>query len=758
MKFTDGAWLFLPGMKPHHAAEVHRVECDGQALTAHVPTRPIRHRGDTLQGPVLTLRLDSPLEGVIRVSVEHFTGSGRRGPDTVQQDLPLPKVDVCESDAEVVYTSGGIRARLAKKGGWSLVFERPDGTRYTSSGFRGLGYVLADDGRAFVHEQLDLAVGENVYGLGERFTAFIKNGQVVETWNKDGGTGSEQAYKSVPFYLTNRGYGVLVNDTGPVSYEVASEKVSRVQFSVPGERLEYLVIAGPTPKEVLERLTALTGRPALPPAWSFGLWLTTSFTTDYGEETVSGFIDEMKKRDLPLHVFHFDCFWMRDFSWCDFHWDERTFPDPVGQMRRLRERGLKICVWINPYISQLSRLFPEAVREGYLLRRPDGEPWQTDLWQPGMGIVDFTNPAARTWYQGHLRRLMEMGVDCFKSDFGERIPTDVVYHSGADPLRMHNRYAYLYNEAVFSAVEESKGVGNALVFARSAHTGAQKFPVHWGGDCNSTYESMAESLRGGLSLGLCGFGYWSHDIGGFEGMPPADVYKRWVAFGLLSSHSRLHGSSSYRVPWLFDEEACDVLRHFTRLKCRLMPYLFAAACEARRRGVPMMRAMMLEFPEDRGCDALDRQYMLGPDLLVAPVFSAVGEIDYYLPPGRWRHLLTGEERGPGWHREHHGFMSLPLYVRGGAIIALGSDESRPDYDFAERVTLRVSDLADGETAKATIPAINNGEATRATAVRNGDHITVTLAGRIPKRWSVEVAGPKGASVPGDGREALKVPA
>jgi alpha-D-xyloside xylohydrolase len=285
----------------------------------------------------------------------------------------------------------------------------------------------------------------------------------------------------------------------------------------------------------------------------------------------------MKSRDLPLHVFHFDCFWMREFDWCNFQWDPRTFPDPVGLLKRLHERGLKICVWINPYIAQRSVLFDEAKREGYLLKKADGGVWQTDLWQPGMGIVDFTNPGACKWFASQLRRLAEMGVDSFKTDFGERIPTDVVYHDGSDPVKMHNHYTVLYNETVFTLLEEIRGKGDAMVFARSAHTTAQKFPVHWGGDCYSTFESMAESLRGGLSLGLCGFGFWSHDIGGFEGLPPVEVYKRWVAFGLMSSHSRLHGSSSYRVPWNYNDEACDVLRFFTKLKCRLMPYLYAAA-------------------------------------------------------------------------------------------------------------------------------------------------------------------------------------
>ncbi|HBM80221.1 MAG TPA: alpha-xylosidase, partial [Clostridiaceae bacterium] len=261
----------------------------------------------------------------------------------------------------------------------------------------------------------------------------------------------------------------------------------------------------------------------------------------------------------------------------------------------LKKNGLKICVWINPYISQESKLFDEGMKNGYLIKRPNGDIWQWDMWQPAMGIVDFTNPNACEWFASKLNSLIDMGVDCFKTDFGERIPTDVVYFDGSDPVKMHNYYTFLYNKTVFDVLKKRFGEGNAVLFARSATAGSQRFPVHWGGDSTADYESMAESLRGGLSLCLSGFGFWSHDIGGFESKSSADVYKRWVAFGLLSSHSRLHGSSSYRVPWLYDEEAVNVVRLFTKLKCSLMPYIFKNACEASKKGIPVMRAMVLEF-------------------------------------------------------------------------------------------------------------------------------------------------------------------
>ena len=230
---------------------------------------------------------------------------------------------------------------------------------------------------------------------------------------------------------------------------MGSENVERVQFSVAGESLEYFIIDGPSPKEILGRYTELTGRPAIVPAWSYGLWLTTSFTTQYDEETVSSFIDGMAERDLPLSVFHFDCFWMREFNWCDFEWDPRVFPDPEGMLRRLHEKDLHVSVWINPYIAQRSPLFAEAAAAGYLLKKPNGDVWQWDLWQAGMGLVDFTNPDAKTWFQGKLRRLVDQGVDAFKTDFGERIPLDVSYFDGSDPEHMHNLYTQLYNQAVF---------------------------------------------------------------------------------------------------------------------------------------------------------------------------------------------------------------------------------------------------------------------------------------------------------------------
>jgi len=345
----------------------------------------------------------------------------------------------------------------------------------------------------------------------------------------------------------------------------------------------------------------------------------------------------------------------------------------------------------------MSALFEEGKQNGWLLKNKTGGVWQWDLWQPGMGIVDFTNPEATEWFKNHLRRLMKGGVDCFKTDFGERIPKDCVYYDGSDPLKMHNYYTYLYNKAVFEVTQECRGENEGIVFARSAVPGCQSFPVHWGGDCEATYEAMAESLRGGLSLSMGGFGFWSHDISGFENTATPDLYKRWVAFGLLSSHSRLHGSSSYRVPWLFDEEAVDVLRFFTKQKCALMPYLYAMAVKTNKTGIPVMRPMVLEYQDDPVCAFLDRQYMLGDNLLVAPVFNEKGETETYLPTlpnnGAWTNWFTNKQINGGCYvKEKCDYFTLPLWVKANSIITVGKENTTVDYDYDDEPVLHVFGL------------------------------------------------------------------
>lgn len=556
----------------------------------------VRGRYDTLNLPTFNVDITTPAEGVIRVCAEHWQGAteypgfplnadepGNRDYVTVQAN-GNGDGEVGVNGADVTLTTGGLTVKVVKGAPWNLTFIGEDGKVLTESAGKSLGrfklgaesnvtaqpvseFGVTMDGSArdesdvFIAIQLHLSVGEDVYGLGERFGAYVKNGQSVDIWNEDGGTASEQGYKDIPFYMTSNGYGVLVNNRGHVSFEIGSENT---------------------------------------------------------EATINSFIDGMAERDIPLAAFHYDCYWMCEFHWCDFEWDKRFFGDIESTLKRLHED------------------------KGYLVRKPNGEVWQTDFWQAGMGLVDFTNPAAREWFKDKVKALLNQGVDAIKTDFGERIPRDVVWYDGYPKLSMHNWYTQLYNQAVFEAIEETYGKGNACLYARSATVGGQQQPVHWGGDCESTFNGMAQSLRAGLSLTSSGFGFWSHDIGGFEGaFPDPAVYKRWVAFGMLGSHSRLHGSTVYRVPWLFDEEdekngvalvpgqtAVDVVREFTKLKLELMPYVYQLGLQPHVNGTPVMRSMFVEFPDDPACRTLDRQYMFGPSMLVAPVFTYSGEVSY----------------------------------------------------------------------------------------------------------------------------------
>lgn len=757
MKFSNGQWLERKDVTLYCPIQVNDVEIRNESVTVFASTKPLRDRGDTLNIAMITINFSSPADDIIRVQVYHHKGFNRKSPQFEINTRQDAKTEIENNEDEVKFRSGKLLASVNKKNGWKIEYSY-DGRHLTGSGLKSMAFLTTEygNGSVYMREQLSLGVGEHVYGLGERFTPFIKNGQWVDIWNEDGGTCSEQSYKNIPFYLTDRGYGVFVNDTGCVSFEVASEKVNKVQFSVEGQYLDYYLIGGEGLKDVISNYTFLTGKPSLPPAWSFGLWLTTSFTTSYDENTVNEFIDGMLSRKIPLSVFHFDCFWMKEFQWCDFKWDSEVFPDPEGMLRRLKEKGLKICAWINPYIAQKSVLFDEAMEKGYLLKKPNGDIWQWDMWQAGMGIVDFTNPDAANWYKVKLKKLIDMGVDCFKTDFGERIPVDVQYFDGSDPVKMHNYYTYLYNKTVYELMEEKVGTKECVLFARSATAGSQKFPVHWGGDCTAEYESMAESLRGGLSLSLCGFGFWSHDISGFESTATPDLYKRWSAFGLLSTHSRLHGSSTYRVPWLFDEEAVEVVRFFARLKCTLMPYLYACACEASVTGIPVMRAMVLVFSEDPTCHFLDLQYMLGDSLLVAPIFNEKGTVSYYLPAGIWTNFITGEKvSGGGWINETHDYMSIPLMVRPGSIIAVGENQNQPDYDYTDNVVFHVFELGDGSEASTEVYNINGEKALTAHAKRHGKVIEFMLEGERGN-WKLLLRGvDKVSSVKGGSFEVLQ---
>ncbi len=717
MKYTEGYWLRKESVQASFASQAFKVRPIEHGMRVTAPERPILSRADALDQTVLTIDFVSAGHNDIEVTLYHDMGYESHEPRFSMNKKPDP-VRLEITDDEAIMKAGDITVKVDRRT-CTYCFEA-EGKLLTSSGFRNTGYLRVNkkastytpgpdyferNWEPYMLTELSLKPTECIYGFGERFTPFVKNGQTVEMWNEDGGTASTISYKNIPFYMTSEHYGILVDSSDRVSFECASEKVEYVSFTVPGEQMRWHLFYGRRPADIIEAYTALTGRPAMLPAWSFGLWLSTCFKPSYDEETVSTMIRGMEEREIPLSVFHFDCYWMRPLHWCDFVWDEEQFPDVPGMLRRYHERGLKLCAWVNPYVAQDSDMFEEGRQKGYYLMRSDGHGIkQVDNWQPGMAVVDFTNPDARQWYADKIKSLLRAGVDCIKSDFGERIPIDVAYHDGSDPEAMHNYYTYLYNETIFRAIEEVKGKDQVVLFARSATVGTQKFPLHWGGDCSATYASMAETLRGGLSFLSSGFAYWSHDISGFEATAKPDLYKRWVQFGLLSSHSRLHGSDTYRVPWNFDDEACDVLRAFVRLKCRLMPYIYGLMLEAHEKGTPLMRPMFFEFPEDPGCRSLDLQYMLGDALLAAPIFNDQGIGEFYLPQGYyWMNILDGEIlEGGRWYHRIYDYFHMPLFLKSGCILPVGSEDQRPDYDYTRKLSVMAIEPMEEEVISRTV--------------------------------------------------------
>ncbi len=754
MKFTDGYWLRSENVQASFASQAFTVEEIPHGMRIAAPERPIRSRADALDVTVLYIDIVSAGHNDIAVTTTHYMAYDAKEPRFELSENP-DETSVSIDEKEAVLTAGDMTVRVDRET-CAISFEAA-GRLLTGTGFRNIGYMRVNKKPAslrmdphyfeqnyepYMMAELSVKPGETIYGFGERFTPFVKNGQTINIWNEDGGTASDIGYKNIPFYMSSEGYGVFADHTGPVSYEVCSEKVGFVGTSVPGEQLRMHIFYGETPADIIKAYTALTGRPALPPAWSFGLWLSTSFKPSYDENTTNQLIGGMQERNIPLRVFHFDCYWLRALHWCDFTWDPAVFADVEGMIRRYHEKGLKLCCWINPYVAQDTEMFREGVKHGYFLMRKDGHGVkQIDNWQPGLALVDFTNPEACSWYAGKVRGLLDAGIDAIKTDFGERIPIDVVYHDGSDPVMMHNYYTYLYNQVVFTTLEESKGKGNAVLFARSATAGSQKFPIHWGGDCAATYSSMSETIHAGLSFMMSGFAFWSHDISGFESTATPDLYKRWAQFGLFSTHSRLHGSDSYRVPWIFDDESNDVVRFFSELKCRMMPYYYQLAGEAHRTGVPVMRPMPFVFHKDLACRYLDLQYMLGDSVLVAPIFNENSIGRFYLPgvqegesearSGKWVGLIDHEILDGGrWYEQTYSYMNLPVFVREGTLLAFGAHKDVPDYDYTEGTTLCLYLPVDGETAVCEIPDLSAETVAVVKATRSGDTVTFEVTGAL----------------------------
>lgn len=617
-----------------------------------------------------------------------------------QRRVPLQ----VQESADGLRVSGGLLTLHLGRDPWFLRLLDPVGRnllRENPTDVDGLGRPFVwplgyfwEGGAPRVCESFHLRPDEHLFGLGEKFTPLDKVGQRIVTWTVDAlGSTSERSHKNIPFLLSTRGYGLLLDTGARITWELGTVSCQSYTAIAETAALDMYLIYGPTPAEILERYTALTGRAPVPPKWTFGLWVS-SCGSYRDQAAMQKLVDGLDEHDLPADVVHVDPWWMTWRKYCDFTWDRAAFPDVEGFIAGLHARDLHLCLWEHPYISEESELFEVGKREGYFVKRSDGEVYIIDYglslaprpdgvvrfatpetsWNARVAIVDFTNPAAYRWYQELHRPVLRMGADVFKTDFGEDIPHDAVFFNGQTGATMHNLYPLLYNQCVFEVTQQERGYG--VVWSRSGTAGNQRYPVCWSGDPAADFDSLACTIRGGLSVGLSGVPFWSNDIGAFRGMPSPQLYVRWAQFTLLCSHARMHGDTP-REPWVYGAEALAIVRRYTLLRYRLFPYLYSLAHEAQRTGLPVIRAMPLVFPDDPNTCDKDLQFMLGPWLLVAPIYDAGEERTVYLPEGIWFDFWTGERfAGPATLRVHAPLDTLPLFVRGGAILPMMQEARR----------------------------------------------------------------------------------
>ena len=541
-----------------------------------------------------------------------------------------------------------------------------------------LDLALADlDGDYACFEALTLEHDEIIYGLGERFDSLTRNGRTVDFYNKDAvGTTSRRTYINIPFYISTKGYGLFLNFGSRIDWQIATTDLSALQFGVLDSQMDYFVIAGKTPKDILKGYCTLTGFSKLPPLWSFGLWMSRNSYLSW--DVVDDVAKNIRDNDIPCDVLHLDTAWFnRDWN-CDLKFSEERFPNPKENIERYKKDGFKISLWQYNFIppNDDNEHYLEAVQNGYLSKNKDGEPYQLPdscqgSWTKDV-TIDFSNPDARKWYGEKIAKLIELGAGAIKTDFGEGIAEDAIYQN-IDGKHFHNLYSLVYNHVVFHYTKSVSGEN--LVWARSGTAGSQRYPIHWGGDSQCSFEALAGTLRAALSVGMSGIPYFSHDISGFLGTPTDELYVRWAQLGLFSSHSRCHGvgNDNYREPWRFSKEACDIFRDYDKLRYSLMPYIYDEARKCTETGLPMMRALYLEYPKDRNVRYIDDEYMFGDSLLVAPVLKPLSKTnirEVYLPNGIWYDYFTKEriESNGMWIQRKIDLKTMPIYVKEGTVL------------------------------------------------------------------------------------------
>lgn len=518
-----------------------------------------------------------------------------------------------------------------------------------------------------------LSPGEKIFGGGESFTEFDKRGSRVVLCTDDAnGTQNETTYKPIPFFMSNRGYGLFMHTSTPITCDFGKYFSGVSSLMIGDQDLDLFVFLG-KPKDILDAYTDLTGKSPMPPLWSFGFWMSriTYFSEEEGREVAR----LLRKFKIPSDVIHFDTGWFGTDWRCDYKFAADRFDNPEQMIADLKKMGFHISLWQLPYFVPQNSLFPEIIEKGLHVKNNKG------LIPAEDAILDFSNPAAVDWYQEKIGNLMELGVGAIKVDFGEGAPYDGLYFSGRTGFYEHNLYPLRYNKAVADITKEI--TGENIIWARSTWAGSQRYPVHWGGDPANTNTAMAGTLRAGLSMGVCGFSFWAHDIGGFVQRTPEDIYRRWTPFGMLSSHTRSHGAPPTE-PWEYGESFMNAFREAANMRYQLMPYIYAQAKHSSENGLPMLRALFIEYPEDPGSWLVDDQYLFGSDILVAPLFENVTGRDVYLPPGEWIDYQTHESYSGGWHHIEAGNIPVVVLVREGSVIPhIKLAQSTLEMDWSE---------------------------------------------------------------------------
>ena len=539
----------------------------------------------------------------------------------------------------------------------------------------------ADNSRS-INPVFLLSPGERIYGCGESFTSLNKVGQKVHLFVTDPqGPETDGMYKPIPFFFSNRGYGMFMHTSAPVTADFGASYIGADRLFMGDETMDFFIFFG-EPKEILDAYTDITGKSPMLPLWTFGTWMSriTYFSQKEGLEIAS----QLRSHKIPCDVIHFDTGWFGVDWQCDYQFAKDRFENPTAMLSQMKRDGFHVCLWQLPYFTPKNRYFNELVQKGLHVKNAmGGMPYED-------AVLDLSNPATVNWYQEKIAGLLRQGVGAIKCDFGEAAPLNGLYASGKTGFYEHNLYPLRYNKALWEIVNQTNN-GEGVIWARSAWAGSQRYPLHWGGDAATNNTGMMGDLRGGLSFGLSGFSFWSHDMGGFVTASPEDIYRRWLPFGFLSSHTRAHGAPPTE-PWLISESFTDAFRESAEMKYRLMPYVYAQAKDCSNRGLPMVRAMFVEFPHDQGAWYCEDQYMYGSQILVAPLMESGNERTVYLPEGKWIDYQTGEVYAGGYRNIKAGKIPCVILVRDGSLIPhvpVAQSTDRIEWDKLEWTPYKV---------------------------------------------------------------------